>query len=460
VRAVPTLRPEMQRFHRGLLALATLAWVVAALPTGARSEEEGSWPMVGLDARHSGAAEGPAPPYSRAWTVRLGDQGPLKGPAVSDGAVVLVGAGSVVALEAASGEVRWEVDREEGPAGPPAIAGDLVLYSSGQDDDATLVARRIDGGREEWTLSTDGAIPGGIAVEGDRAYAATRTGQVLAVDIRTGEVEWRFQSPGNLGTTPAVAEALVLVSAQGDGPGPSTLHAIDKDTGKEAWRFALPGPARAFGTSPSAGGGLALAGLSDGQIHAFDLGTGAERWAERSLPDVGTGPFDPAAVPAVPDAAAIGDAAGLYFPGLARAVRLDPRSGRTRWTYQLSDLLLRSSPSLSGPYVLFGDASGLAAAIDARSGLLVWKQDLGPGPIGPAAVTPGRLFWSTGAEQGTVVALDHDPGGTLLGEESPSVFDPIRAGLNYLGAAVAVGALLFLLFRGPETLRRRSREAE
>jgi outer membrane protein assembly factor BamB len=449
----------MQRFRRCVLALVTVAWVAATLPAGAQSGEEGSWPMAGRDGGHSGAAEGPAPPYRRAWTARLEGQGPLKGPAVSGGAVVLVGTGSVVALEAASGQIRWKADREEGPAGPPAIAGDLVLYSSGQDDDAALIARRIDGGGEVWTLPIDGAVPGGIAVEEDRAYAAIRTGLVLAVDVRTGEVLWRFRTAGNLGTTPAVAEGLVLVSAQGDGPGPSTFHAIDSATGEEAWRFALPGPARALGTSPSAGQGLAAAGLSDGQVHAFDLGTGVERWAERPLPDVGTGPFDPAAIPAAPDAATVGDAAGLYFSGLARVVRLDPRSGQARWTYQLSDLLLRSSPSLTGPYVLFGDASGLAAAIDARSGRLVWKQDLGPGPIGPAAVTPGRLFWSAGAGQGTVVALEHDPEGTLLGEESPSVLDPIRAALNYLGAAVVVGALLFLLFRGPEALRRRSGEA-
>jgi outer membrane protein assembly factor BamB len=411
--------------------------------------------MVGRDARHSGAAEGPAPPYRRAWTVRLEGQGPLKGPAVSDEAVVLLGTGSVVALEAASGEVRWEADREEGPAGPPAIAGDMVLYSSGQDDDAALVARRMDGGREEWSTPTVAAVPGGITVEGGRAFMATRSGQVLAIDAATGEVAWRFETSGNVGTSPAVADGLVLVSAQGPSSPASTLHAIDSSTGEEEWRFVPQGEASVLGTSPSAGADLVFAGLSDGQVHGLDLHTGAEQWSARPVPSIVGGPFGPLSMPVVPGASTVGEAAGLYVAGFARVARLETSTGNERWSYQLPSVI-ESSASLSGQYALFGDASGLAAAIDVRSGLLVWKQRLGPGPIGSFAVTPERIFVQTGAEDAVVVALRSNPEGSLLREESPTVLDPFRAVLSFLAAVATVSVLLLLLFRGPELVRRRS----
>jgi eukaryotic-like serine/threonine-protein kinase len=453
VRTVPTASPWTSRLRRSSVAAALFC--LTALPTAAQPAPEGSWPMAGGDARHSGTAEGPAPPYRTAWTARLEGEGRLEGPVVSGQAVVVVGSGSVMALDAASGRVRWEAERQEGPAGSPAVAGDLLIHTTGRDAGTALVARRIDDGREEWRVFAGGAIPGGLAVDGPRAYAATRAGRVLAVDAATGEEEWRFRAAGVVGTTPAVLDELVLISAQNRSTGTSTLHAVDSGTGQEEWRFSPPATQPSAATSPAAGEGLAFAGLSDGRVHAFDVRTGTERWSGRPLPLVTAfGPFVPSGVPA----ASGSDGTGLYLPGVARLVRLEPATGRERWSYQLPDLIEASSPSLSGSYALLGDASGLAAAIDVRSGLLVWKRRLGPGPVGPFAVTPDRLFVSAGREDGVVVALEHDPEGALLSEESPTVLDPIRAGLNFVAAALALGVLLVLLFRGPGLLRRRSGE--
>jgi outer membrane protein assembly factor BamB len=406
--------------------------------------------MAGRDARHSGAAEGPAPPYRRAWTARLEGEGPLKGPVVSGGAVVLVGTDSVVALEAASGEVRWEEPREEGPAGPPAIAGDLVLYSSGQEGAAALVARRIDGGRQEWSTPTGGAVAGGVVIEGDRAFAATRDGEVLALDVAEGEVQWRFQAAGVIATTPAVADGLVLVTPRNSSTGASALQAIDVESGEESWRLAPEGGAAPQSSSPAAGSGVAVAGLGDGRIHAVGLGSGIDRWSVRTRLGFGSGQ-----VPALPEDEVGRDVSGLYFAQALRVSRLDPATGQERWSYQLPNAMVDASPSLAGSYALIGDATGLAAAIDVTSGLLVWKGRLGPGPITSFAVTAGRLFVSAGGEDGVVVALDHDPEGTLLREESPTVLDPLRAALNYLGAALALALLLLLLFRGPRLRRSR-----
>jgi outer membrane protein assembly factor BamB len=447
--------PTPSRAVRRWLAAAILA-SASAIPASAQpTEDPSSWPMAGRDARHTGAAEGPAPPYRRAWTARLEGQGLLAGPVVSAEVAVVVGRTSVVALDPITGETRWEVEREEGAAGSPAIVGDLVIHASGQRDGAALVGRRLDDGREEWSTSTGASVGSGIAVEGERAYAATRAGEVLAVDVSTGEVAWRFDTAGNLGTIPAVDEGRVFAVAQSQTFGPASLHAIDAETGEEEWRFPLGQPVRSLGTSPAAGGGVVVAGLSDGRVHAVDADTGAERWAEDALPGWIRQPFGPGTVPAIPGSLAPGAA---FVAGPSRAVRMEVGSGQVRWSYQLADLLTHLSASISGRHLLLGDASGLAAAVDVGSGRLVWKAPLGSGPVGSVAVTEDRLLVIVAGERdSSVVALEHDPEGTLISETSPSVLNPAWAALNYLGAAATVGVALWLLARGPEALRRRDR---
>jgi outer membrane protein assembly factor BamB len=453
VRAVPTVSPWTSWFRRCSVALLACVNAIPAIPASAQSDPDSSWPMAGGDARHSGSADGPAPPYSTAWTSRLDGQGPLEGPVVSGDVVVVLGSEAVMGLDAASGEIRWEGERQSGPVGPPAVAGDLVIHATGRDAGTALVARGLDDGREEWRMFAGQSIPGGVTVEGGRAYAATRNGTLLAVDAATGEEEWRFRAAGAVGTTVAVLEGLVHVTAQSRSTGISTLHAVDAESGREEWRFSPPQTQPSVGTSPTAGGGVVYAGLSDGAVHALEIRTGVERWSERPLPPVtALGAFVPSGIPAAAEDGTV------YVPGVARLTRLDP-SGDELWSYQLPDLL-GMSPSLSGPYALLGDASGLGAAVDVRSGRLVWRRQLGPGPVGSFAVTPDRLFVTTGREDGQVTALEHDPDGTLLEEESPTVLDPIRAALNYVGAAVVLGVLLLLLFRGPELLRRRSKDEE
>jgi outer membrane protein assembly factor BamB len=451
VRTVPTSSSWIAWFRRSQLPVVVALACAVGGPAGAQPTEEESWPMVGRDARHSGASEGPAPPYRRAWTARLEGQGPLKGPVVSEGAVVLVGADSVVALESSSGEVRWDAERDEGPAGAPAIADDLVLYSSGREDAAALVARRLDGGREEWSTPTGAAVAGDVVIKGNQAFAATRDGEVLALDVADGEVRWRFQAAGGIATTPAVADDLVLVTPRNSTTGSSALQAIDVESGEESWRLAPEGAAAPQSSSPAGGSGVAVAGLGDGRIHAVGLASGVERWSLRTRLGFGSGQ-----VPALPEDEVGPDVSGLYFSQALRLSRLDPATGEERWSYQLPNAMVDASPSLTGPYALIGDATGLAAAIDVASGLLVWKGRLGPGPITSFAVTAGRLFVSAGGEDGVVVALEHDPEGTLLREESPTVLDPVRAALNYLGAALALALLLLLLFRGPRLRRSRS----
>ncbi|HEX2031260.1 MAG TPA: PQQ-binding-like beta-propeller repeat protein, partial [Actinomycetota bacterium] len=126
--------PQRAGAGRSLAAAVSLAALVLAGPAMARplttsgalatslqGAGEGAWPQVGADAARTGTSSGGAPPpYRRAWTAEV-PGGPAAGPVAAGGNVVVVAARAVVALDALTGEARWQAPRSPGPAGPAAL---------------------------------------------------------------------------------------------------------------------------------------------------------------------------------------------------------------------------------------------------------------------------------------------------------------------------------------------------
>jgi len=421
---------------------------VAALggvPLGPASAQEADpWPMAGRDAAHSGTAIGPAPPYREAWTQAIAFGGPLAGPAVGRDALVVVASRGVVALDPATGEPRWEMDRTEGPAGPPAVAGDLVVHASGSGSSTSVVARALEDGIEAWRAFVDADVPGGLVVADGLVYAATTSGEVVALEAETGEERWRSDVGGRLQATPAVADGLVLVAGEDRQTGVVTVFALDAASGRQPqWRFATPGPALPA-SAPVSDGDRAFVATSEGVLRALDLDGGGQVWTADMRAAVSE-----RQVPAAASQLVVADRLHVYG--------LEPVDGEERWTFLLADLrvlpggrrntLSSSSPAVIGGMALIGDTSGVFSAIDLDTGRRVWKRDLSPGPLGAVAVGVDLVIATTLGQGGSVIGLEHDPEGVLLDEPSPTVVFPLRAILNFVIAALAVGAAALGLSR-------------
>lgn len=423
---------------------ATVAGPLAtARPLGAAATGQPpgaeDWPLVGGDPAHTGTSPGGArPPYRRAWTAEVAG-GPVAGPVAAGGQVVVVGDRSVVALDAVTGDVRWEASRSGGPAGPAAVAGDLVIHGSGEGFAASVVGRALADGRERWRFRTGAAALGGLTADGDRVYVGTRAGEVVALRLTDGDAAWRFRTSGRVETAPAVAEGRVVVVAENFRSGEASVVALEAETGRRAWTFSPEGPSVGASSAAIAGGEV-FVGLGDGQVHALDLRTGAERWA---VPVLATSfsarAFTAEAVPAAPGDLVISDLAHVY--------RLDPATGNDRWSFRINELLVRGSPAISDGAVIVGDDDGGLSAISLEDGVRVWRARFGAAPIGSVAVASDRVFAAGLAPDGRVFALETDPAGTLMREVSESELSLPRAVLNFIAAAAAVGAAVFGLFR-------------
>jgi outer membrane protein assembly factor BamB len=97
------------------------------------------------------------------------------------------------------------------------------------------------------------------------------TGEVVAVDVKTGKIEWKreLESPA-YGATLVVNDLVFATTADG------VIHALKKETGGEVWQSALPSGTNAgvmvSGDMLVAGAGLPLAEGQEAQLVAYKIG--------------------------------------------------------------------------------------------------------------------------------------------------------------------------------------------
>lgn len=142
--------------------------------------------------------------------------------------------------------------------------------------------------------------------------------------------------------------------------------AFDPETGKQAWKVELD---TALSAGPGVGDGVLAVGTADGNIIVLNASDGVERWRANlggetlSVPLIGA------------DAVVV-----ATIDNRLRALRV--RDGRERWTVEQSTPLLTmrgsATPALAGKTVIAGFDNGRLMAIDIASGDTVWDVVLSP----------------------------------------------------------------------------------
>ncbi len=129
-------------------------------------------------------------------------------------------------------------------------------------------------------------------------FVSTPNNQVIAIDVRTGNLLWRYKRPRPAGAVVA-HDTSRGVALYGDkvyfAAGESVLIALDARTGKEIWTTQVAdGKAAYYMTlAPLIAGGKVMVGASGGEfgirgfVAAFDPDTGKEQWRTYTIPAPG-----------------------------------------------------------------------------------------------------------------------------------------------------------------------------
>lgn len=252
----------------------------------------------------------------------------------------------------------------------PAYQNDVVYAA---DRNGQVKAMNAENGKQIWRVniadksgffsSTPAELSGGLTVDGEALFVGSEKAQLYALNTADGSLIWRVTVAGEVLSNPVVSDGLVLVNT-----GNGMLQALDRQTGDIKWTVNLEMPALSLRveSSPVVAHGAAIVGSSNGRINAILLNQGQFIWQQR-----------------------------IAQPGGATEIS------------RLSDI--GATPVISDDVVYAIAYNGSLAALDLRSGQIIWRRDFGSVTN---FVIENRVIYLVDRDD-RVIALERDGGGVL-----------------------------------------------
>ncbi len=281
-------------------------------------------------------------------------------------------------------------------------------------------------GKKLWAVDVGNEITGGVAYDkaSHTLVVSTRSGEVFALDNKSGRVKWREQLTGTVLAPAVISKNRVMLSAN-DG----FLHGLNLDNGQPIWKFvtqvpdiSIRGTAKPILLDDS----HVLFATADGRVHLLAVESGEPIWS-RSI-GIASGASDIERMSDVDGTPALYDGtlyavsysgeltgirmsdrkvvffkkiASLHSPAVSRnlvvvstldgkLVAFDRNTGKLKW--QNSELLYRnlSNPVVVGRYVVVGDYDGVIHLLDSSTGKIV-SRNKSKGSINHLQVIGNRL---------------------------------------------------------------------
>jgi outer membrane protein assembly factor BamB len=221
------------------------------------------------------------------------------------------------------------------------------------------------GGDSEFLLV--GLRPAG---DGNRIYAASQDGKVVAIDPDSGKQRWKSDLDIELSAGPAVNEGMVAVASK-DG----YVILLDSDAGTEQWRTYVGGETLA---QPLIHDDTLIIQTIDNRLISLALFDGRQRWeSEQSMPAL---TMRGASSPAL-----IGSSVIAGFDN-GRLIAFNLDTGDVEWDSMLSLPTGRSDldrlADIDGAIAVVGQDiyaagyQGRVASIAAESGQMLWSREI------------------------------------------------------------------------------------
>jgi|JI6StandDraft_1071083.scaffolds.fasta_scaffold26800_2 outer membrane protein assembly factor BamB len=346
--------------------------------------------------------------------------------------------GIPVAWEA--GDYAWTIDLPGVGHSAPVIWEKTLFVTSATEGGGTryLHCLDADSGQQRWQTSVtlgeskkhlkNSWASSTPATDGQRVYVMFADNSKLTISAWNfeGKQVWTkdlgsYESEHNLGVSPLVQDGLLIVS--NDQVGPSSLLALNPETGETVWTAERNPGKTSYSTpviAPGKAGSLQILCISESNgITSTDLRTGKLNWQTPKLP------MRTVASPIVADGlvfATCGEGGnGKYFA----AAKIDPDADNaTRIAYERKTMLpyVPCLVAKDGLLFLWGD-KGIMVCLEIATGKEVWSERIDGQFSGSPVCIEDRLYCVT--EDGIVVVLQAGPefrelGRTALGDDCHS----------------------------------------
>ncbi len=268
---------------------------------------------------------GTGSPPATMWVNTTSAVGKTVAPALQVGDQVFVGTNdsTFIAMDATNGTELWRFgESEEAIWGQPAYQNGTVYITS---VDGMVFALDANSGEKKWEYELEGAIAGGVVLNENTLYVADFASHVHALSTSTGEEQWLAVADDSTWSTPAYADGTVFFT---DISG--TIYAVDAHNGDQLWRQTQLYPLQ---TSPLVQDGVVYIAsgpegeATEGLITAYAADSGELIWQKVTNAPLNTTPV------IVDDVViTIKQAAAVYS-----LVAFDVETGTEKWAHVLPE---------------------------------------------------------------------------------------------------------------------------
>lgn len=276
---------------------------------------------------------------------------------------------------------------------PAATKEKVVLVT----DRGYVIALDSQTGKEQWAVKVGSTNRSSPAIEGNTVYlSGGEDGKIYALDLKSGSIIWTT----NIGAkaiyeSPLFIDGTLFVSS--DLTNDAKLIALDSGTGEKKWSVSLGAPTY-FG--PSAGDGMLFIGSYDNQkIRALRIEDGSEVWS-KTLVNEGA-----ASRP-------VYDNGTLYLSGVnfntegGTLYALDARTGKEKWKAPGIGDTQAASPIVHENIVIIGSAvQPVLRAFDAANGQELWNNRSVGTTLNNGSVSANGLLFFAGTS-GSLSVID------------------------------------------------------
>ncbi len=310
-----------------------------------------AWPLYGYTENHSRFFPAPAkvrPPFKTLWYHNT--HALLEFPPVIYGERIfqLADDATLSAISKHTGHVFWTRKLGQLSASSPAVDASTVyvtiLSTGSSSGPGRVVALNPATGAIRWSRGLPAPSESSPLLAGGRLFFGTQSGRVYALNASSGKLIWTYQASGAVKASPSLSGGVLYF---GDYSG--HLQAVSESNGRRIWVSSSEGALLGSGTFYSTAAvmyGRVYLGNTDGRIYAYDAGTGKLDWA------VQTGAYVYAS-PAVTNAPGLGPTIYLgSYSGTFYA--LNARSGHVSWSFDAHGKI-SGSATIIGDIVYFAD---------------------------------------------------------------------------------------------------------
>ncbi|GEA11819.1 outer membrane protein assembly factor BamB [Alteromonas sp. KUL49] len=287
-----------------------------------------------------------------------------------------------------SPNINWDRDLGKGVDGYYSRLRPVYAYNKlfAADRHGVVVALEPDTGKVIWeknfaTFNDDGmwsgiarlwesgvsARIGGISASDRMVFIGTENGEVIALDEATGELVWQKNVPGEVLAAPASDSGILVVNT-----GAGVLYGFDTRSGEQVWRHESDTPPLTLRgiSTPIASNGGALLGTPTGKLQVNIIDSGILAWETQVATPSGATELERIVDIDTTPVLFGGTIYTVAYNGTLAAIEL--RSGRIVWKREYGAY---RNLSVEGNRIYVVDNNSHVYALDRRNGVELWSQN-------------------------------------------------------------------------------------